>query len=314
VLAGCSVAFQQKGRMNFRQIKYFIAVAQELNFGRAALALNISQPPLTRQIQQLEEEIGAPLFDRTPKGVTLTQAGELLLQEATNIQSLVEQATERTQRAGQGKLGRIDVAIFGSGILDVIPKLLLRFRTDYPDVNIVLHTMTKNEQLEALRQHRITIGFNRMLEPVPDISIELVKTEPLLVALNEGHFLASMEAIPLLALKNYPMVLFPTGVRPNFVDRVMELCRQEGFVPNVSQEAGDAVTGVALVASGFGLALVPESATSLRLPGVVYRPLLDAPHAVVDLSCIYRHNDTSPILKAFLEIIRAQAVDHRLHL
>lgn len=293
--------------MNFRQIKYFITVAQELNFGRAALALNISQPPLTRQIQQLEEEVGAALFDRTPKGVTLTQAGELLLQEALNIQSLVEQATERTQRAGQGKLGRLDVAIFGSGILDVIPKLLLRFRTAYPDVNIVLHTMTKNEQLEALRQHRITIGFNRMLEPIPEIRIELVKTEPLLVALNEGHLLASMAAIPLLALKEHPMVLFPTGIRPNFVDRVMELCRQEGFVPNVSQEAGDAVTGVALVASGFGLALVPESATSLRLPGVVYRPLLDAPHAVVDLSCIYRNNDTSPILKAFLEIIRTQA-------
>lgn len=290
--------------MNFRQIKYFITVAQELNFGRAALALNISQPPLTRQIQQLEEEVGAALFDRTPKGVTLTQAGELLLHEAMNIQSLVEQATERTQRAGQGKLGRLDVAIFGSGILDVIPKLLLRFRTAYPDVNIVLHTMAKNEQLEALRQHRITIGFNRMLEPVPEIQIELVKTETLLVALNEGHLLASMEAIPLLALKEQPMVLFPTGIRPNFVDRVMELCRLEGFVPNVSQEAGDAVTGVALVASGFGLALVPESATSLHLPGVVYRPLLDAPHAVVDLSCIYRNNDTSPILKAFLEIIR----------
>lgn len=291
--------------MNFRQIKYFVAVAQELNFGRAALALNISQPPLTRQIQQLEEEIGAPLFERTAKGVTLTQAGELLLQESLNIQSLVEQAVERTQRAAQGKLGRIDVGIFGSGILSMIPKLLLRFRTAYPDVNIVLHAMNKTEQIEALRQRRITIGFNRMLEPIPDIRIELVKTEPLLVALPEGHPMAAEESIPLAALKNQPMVMFPTGVKPNFIDRVMDLCRQEGFVPEVSQEAGDAVTGVALVASGFGLALVPESATSLRLPGVVYRPLKNAPHAVVDLSCIYREDDVSPILAAFLEIVRA---------
>lgn len=291
--------------MNFRQIKYFVAVAQELNFGRAALALNISQPPLTRQIQQLEEEIGAPLFERTAKGVTLTQAGELLLQESLNIQSLVEQAVERTQRAAQGKLGRIDVGIFGSGVLSMIPRLLLRFRTAYPDVNIVLHAMNKTEQIEALRQHRITIGFNRMLEPIPDIRIELVKMEPLLVALPEGHPLAAEEAIPLAALKSHPMVMFPTGVKPNFIDRVMELCRQEGFQPKVSQEAGDAVTGVALVASGFGLALVPESATSLRLPGVVYRPLKNAPHAVVDLSCIYRQDDVSPILAAFLEIVRS---------
>lgn len=291
--------------MNFRQIKYFVAVAQELNFGRAALALNISQPPLTRQIQQLEEEIGAPLFERTAKGVTLTQAGELLLQESLNIQSLVEQAVERTQRAAQGKLGRIDVGIFGSGVLSMIPKLLLSFRTAYPDVNIVLHTMNKTEQIEALRQRRITIGFNRMLEPIPDIRIELVKTEPLLVALPEGHPLVAEESLPLAALKNHPMVMFPTGVKPNFIDRVMDLCRQEGYVPTVSQEAGDAVTGVALVASGFGLALVPESATSLRLPGVVYRPLKNAPHAVVDLSCIYRDDDVSPILAAFLEIVRS---------
>lgn len=291
--------------MNFRQIKYFVAVAQELNFGRAALALNISQPPLTRQIQQLEEEIGAPLFERTAKGVTLTQAGELLLQESLNIQSLVEQAVERTQRAGQGKLGRIDVGIFGSGILDTIPKLLLRFRTAYPDVNIVLHTLNKTEQIEALRQHRITIGFNRMLEPVADLRIELVQTEPLLVAMPEGHAMAAQQAIALAALKDHPMVLFPTGVKPNFSDRVMELCRQEGFLPNVSQEAGDSVTGVALVASGFGLALVPASATSLHLPGVVYRPLQNAPHAVVDLSCIYRQDDVSPILAAFLAIVRA---------
>lgn len=290
--------------MDLRQLKYFIAVAQELNFGRAAVALNISQPPLTRHVQQLEEELGVQLFIRTPKGVELTQAGKLFLQEAVNIRSLFEQATERTRRAGQGKLGRIDIGIFGSGILDPIPKLLLRFRSAYPDVNIVLHTMTKNEQVEALRQRRITIGFNRMLEPFPDIQIELVMTEALLVALNEQHPLAVEDAIPFRALKNHPMVLFPTGSRPNFIDKVMDLCRREGFLPKVSQEVGDAVTGVALVASGFGLCLVPQSATRLQLPGVVYRPLKNAPNAVVDLSCVYRCDDQSPILMAFLEVVR----------
>lgn len=291
--------------MDLRQIKYFIAVAQELNFGRAAISLNISQPPLTRQIHQLEEEIGVQLFIRTPKGVELTQAGELLLQEALNIRALIEQATERTQRAGQGKLGRIDVGIFGSAVLDAIPKLLLRFRSAYPDVHLVLHTMNKAEQIEALRQRRITIGFNRMLEPFPDLVTELVKTEPLLVAANELHPLASKASLHLSELQHYPLVLFPSGTRPSFIDKVMDLCRREGFLPKISQEVGDAVSGVALVDSGFGLCLVPESATSLKLPGVVYIPLQDAPHATVDLSCIYRRDDQSPILTAFLDVVRS---------
>ena len=114
--------------MDLRHLRYFIAVAEEQNIGRAATRLHISQPPLTRQIQQLEEELGVLLLNRTPRGVELTQAGELFLEEARNIRSIVEQATERTQRAGQGKLGRLDVAIFGTAILDAIPKLLLAFR------------------------------------------------------------------------------------------------------------------------------------------------------------------------------------------
>ena len=260
----------------------------------------------TRQIQQLEEELGVRLFTRTPKGMEITQAGELFLEEARNIRSVVEQATERTQRAGQGKLGRLDVAIFGSGILDAIPKLLLAFRNDYPEVKIVLHTMTKAEQIEALRQRRITVGFNRMLAPLPDLSTELVATEPLLLAVNENHPLARQKSVSFRMLAEHPMVLFPTGARPNFIDKVMRLCEEAGFVPSVSQEVGDAVTGVALVAGGFGICLVPESVTVLTLPGVVFRPLQDAPaNARIDLSCLCRADDQSPILSAFLATVRA---------
>ena len=292
--------------MELRHLKYFIAVAEEQNIGRAAARLHISQPPLTRQIQQLEEELDVQLFVRTPKGMEITQAGTLLLEEARNIRSLVEQATERTQRAGQGKLGRLDVAIFGSAILDAIPKLLLSFRNSYPGVKVVLHTMTKAEQLEALRQRRITVGFNRMLAPEPDIGTELVTLEKLLLAVNESDPLADWPDIPFAELAHHPLVLFPTGARPNFIDKVMALCTECGFTPSVSQEVGDAVTGVALVASGFGVCLVPESATTLRFPGVVYRALRDVPpQGVVDLTCIYRRDDQSPLLGAFLETVRA---------
>lgn len=290
--------------MEFRQLKYFIAVAEELNIGRAATRLHISQPPLTRQMQQLEEELGAQLFLRTPRGVELTQAGETLLRDAVNIRDLMQQASERTAQAGRGKLGRMDIGIFGSGILDVIPKVLHAFRASYPEVQIMLHTMTKKEQIEALRQRRIVAGFNRMLAPLPDIASELVSMESVMVAVNETHPLAAKPAIRLSELQGQPLILFPSGARPSFIDKIWALCAGEGFEPTVSQEVGDAPTSVALVAAGFGLSLVPESASGLSVPGVVYRPLDHAPDAVVDLSCIYRSDDNSPILQAFLEVIR----------
>lgn len=291
--------------MDIRQIRYFIAVAEEANIGRAATRLHMSQPPLTRQIQQLEEELDTQLFVRTPRGMELTQAGALFLTEARNIRALIEQATERTQRAGQGKLGRLDVAIFGSAILDRIPKLILNFRNEYPDVNVVLHTMTKAEQISALRQNRITVGFNRMLAPLPDLCSEVIATESLLLAVNLNDPLAALTALRFDVLAQRPVILFPSGARPNFVDKVLSLCEARGFVPEIAQEVGDAVTGVALVASGFGVCVVPESATTLNFPGVVYIPFEDAPEdACVDLSCIYRADDQSPILSTFLRSIR----------
>lgn len=296
--------------MDLRHLKYFIAVAEELNIGRAALRLHISQPPLTRQIQQLEEELGVQLLIRTPRGVELTQAGEMFLEEARNVRSIVEQAIERTRRAGQGKLGRLDIGIFGTGILGAIPQLLHLFRYTHPDVRVVLHTMSKDEQIEALRQKRITIGFNRMIAPLPDMTNELILREPLYLAVNETHPLSQQQSVSIKELEKYPLVLFPTGARPNFVDRVIELCRNMGFTPDISQIVGDAVTGVALVAGGFGISVVPQSAITLKLPGVVYRPFHDSLSATVDLSCIYRTEDQSAILQAFLGVIRTFRAQH----
>ncbi len=208
------------------------------------------------------------------------------------------------RRSRPANLGRMDIGIFGSGILDVIPKVLHAFRAEHPDVQIVLHTMSKKEQIEALRQRRIVVGFNRMLAPLPDISSAPVSMESIMVALHETHPLAASAAIPLKALANQPLILFPSGARPSFIDKIWSLCVADGFEPTVAQEVGDAPTSVALVAGGFGISLVPEAATSLSVPGVVYRPLDNAPDAVVDLSCIYLTDDQSPILLAFLKVIR----------
>lgn len=290
--------------MDIRHLRYFLMVAREGNIGRAAARLHISQPPLTRQIQQLEQEIGAALLTRSGKGVELTEAGAVFLEESANILSLLDQMTERTQCAARGQLGRIDIGIFGSAVLDVIPELLRKFRQAYPGIKTMLHTMTKAEQIDALRQRRIAVGFNRLLAPLPDITVETVKMERVLAALNERHPLAACAHIPFSALRDEPLVLYPSGSRPNFMDYIMSLCHADGFYPRIAQEVSDAMTGVALVAGGFGICPVPESTANLSIAGVVYRPF-EKPHAPkVDLSCLYRTGDQSPILKAFLTTVR----------
>jgi DNA-binding transcriptional LysR family regulator len=170
---------------------------------------------------------------------------------------------------------------------------------------VVLHSMNKSEQIEALRQRRINLGFNRVLTPLSDITSELVTTESLLLAISADHPLARLAVVPFAALAEHPLVLFPTGSRPSFIDRVIGLCQQVGFVPQISQEVGDVVSAVALVAHGFGACLVAESTSVLALPGVVYRPLSGLPESArIDLSCIYRSDDHSPILASLLQVVR----------
>lgn len=291
--------------MNLRQLQYFVMVAEEENIGRAALRLHLSQPPLSRQIQQLEDDLGVTLLIRTPKGVKLTQAGQTLYTEARNILSLTALAAERTVKAEQGHLGRLDIAIFGSAILDFIPKTILRFRSKYPEINVVLHTMSKPDQLKALRRRAIDIGFNRLLAPHPGITTEFIMNEELRIAVNEHHKLAKKKTIHLTDIAGEQLILFPANSRPGFIDHAIRICNDAGFSPNISQEVGDAVTGVALVASGFGVSLVPKSTTALSLPGVVFRKIDGAPKSAhVDLSCIYRSDNASPILENFLAIVR----------
>lgn len=292
--------------MELRLIRSFVTVAETGHVGRAAERLHISQPPLTRQIQQLERELGVQLFVRGTRGVELTDAGAIFLNEARTLLMLAEQARERVQRAGHGEFGRFDVAVFGSAIFDLIPRILLAFRRQTPDVHLVLHTMNRGEQIEALRQRRINAGFNRFARDTPDIAAETIIGEPLFVAVNHHSPLSHLHVVPLRSLVDEPLVLFPAHPRPSFIDFVLDLFRREGLTANVVQEVGDPVTGTALVGSGFGTSLVPRSATNLKMPGVVYRPLRCGNNLepVVDLSILHRLGDDSPILRRFLNIAR----------
>lgn len=291
--------------MELRQLRYFATLAEELHFGRAAARLHISQPPLTRQIQQLEEELGTPLFNRNTRGVELTLAGKSLFADARRILGQVSAAKERTCKAGRGQVGRLDVGIYGSAILSHIPQVLLRFRDCYPEVEIVLHQSTKAEQIEALRQKTLTVGFNRHVPAEPDIMVETMFYEPLVVALGRGNPLARRKTLLVEEFADQPLILYPSNTRPGFADDVMALFLEADLKPNVIQEVTDFVTAIALVACGFGVCVTPKAASSLRLPGVVYRPIDALPEPPsIELACLYRRDDESPILAAFLDVAR----------
>jgi DNA-binding transcriptional LysR family regulator len=289
--------------MDLRQIRYFLVLANELNFTRAAGRLHISQPPLTRQIQQLEASMGVVLFERTTRGVALTQAGAVFLEEARKIVAMTDQATNKTRLAHQGQLGRLDIGVFGSAILNVIPTLLIELRKTHPDIVISLQNTTKIQQVEAVREKRLDIGFNRVFPEVDDLVVETVMMESLYVAMHKDHQLVRRRTLAVKDLNNQPLILFPNNVRPTFADNVVALLRDEGLTPNVAHEVEDVMTCIALVSAGLGMAVVPESAVNLQLPGVRYHPLRSA-EAKVDLSCVYNADNASPALMVFLDIVR----------
>jgi DNA-binding transcriptional LysR family regulator len=297
--------------MDLKDMRYFLALAEERHFGRAAERLHMAQPPLSRHIKALEDRLGTVLFLRTAKGVELTEAAQTLRAEVPNLLALAQRARERTVLAGQGQLGRLEVGLFGSGVLDVIPRMLARFHAERPEVKISLHNLTKAEQLEALRERRITVGFNRLVPPEPGLVIETVLRERLHVALPAAHALCKRRTLRLVDLAGEPLILYPNVPMRGLAQEVLEAFRRDGVQPRVEQEVEDVLTAVALVAGGFGMAITTQSATNLRLPGVEFRPLTTPHLHDVELSCLYREDDPSPVLHAFLAVVHDFAREHR---
>lgn len=288
--------------MDLRQLNYFIAVAETRHLGRAAERLHLSQPPLTRQIQQLEAELGVQLFRRTPRGMELTQAGEELLRDAQNIRTLVSQAAERAQRAGLGQAGRLDVGVYGSAMFGLVPEVLSAFRARHPEVELVLHYAQTPAQLPALRQGRVHLVFERMLPEESDIEVELVAREPLLLGMAEGHPLAAQEYVDLSALRDETMLI---GTSPSIAAMSLQLCRAHGFEPRLAPPASDVVTATLLAAAGLGITFVPDSMGNVRFPGITYRPLHSRVEAFMELHCFYLRGEPSPLLAAMLATVRS---------
>lgn len=289
--------------MDVRNLRYFLAAAQELNFTRAAERLHMSQPPLTRKINALEAELGVRLFERTTRGVVLTQAGAALLEDAGHIQLLLEQATDRAQRAGKGQVGRLDLGVFGTAMFDIVPRVLGAHAKRFPTVNMVLHHGPTPTQVAALRQGRVVAFFERQLPEDPDIARVLVAREECVLALPEGHPLARHRRVPVAALRGVPLI---TGGAPDsqIAHIGAQLCRAQGFEPTVGPRVSDVIMGIMLVACGMGCMVVPLSARNVQMPGLLFRALSTRHETRSELYCFHRPGDTSPLLAALLESIR----------
>lgn len=294
--------------MEIRLLKYFVAVAEELHFSRAAVRLHIAQPPLSQQIRKLEEELGVQLLSRSKRRVELTEPGRVFLASARSILAQTESAIAEVRRASRGEVGRLPVALVGSATYeDAIPEILRVFRERYPDVAITLHELSTGEQLKALRDGHIQVGFLR--PPVHDVGLALdtVFHEPLIAALPVTHQQANEQCVPIAALANDPFIMVPHAQGLGLYELVVSACLQAGFTPQISQEAGELQTVIGLVAAGFGVSLLPAAARKLHSNGVVYVPLA-APVPVIEIAAAHLHTDTSPVLAAFLSVVREKAM------
>ncbi|MDR0576386.1 MAG: LysR family transcriptional regulator [Candidatus Accumulibacter sp.] len=288
--------------MDVRRLKYFIATAEERSISRAAERLYITQPPLTRHIQSLEEELGVLLFNRTSWGVELTQAGMALLKHAHNISAHIDLATEQVRRVAAGQAGRIDIGVFGSAMISVIPRLLRAFSSTHPDVKIVLHNMPKERQINALHQGRILALFDRYLPEFPNVRTERVCREAIWVALHRDNPLAGRQSVSLDDLRGEPMI---DEQDPSVSIACRELFRRHDFELLVVQRAVDLVAAAIMVSGGFGSTLLPESVLDLKLPNVVFRPLAVDIDCAIDCHFAYRKDEESPLLAELLECVRA---------
>jgi DNA-binding transcriptional LysR family regulator len=298
--------------MELRQLRYFVTLAAELHFGRAAKRLALTQPPLSQAIQNLERDLGVRLFDRTRRSVALTHAGKAFLEEARQTLARAERAVDHAQRAGRGEVGRLAVGFLANTAYTLLPLVLRDFARGFPGVTLDLRELTIPQQLESLRRENIDVGLLRPPVADAELAVETILEEPFVLALPAAHPLRGLRRVPLRRLAQEPFVMFPRTAGFVFHDLIMGFCMRAGFAPRVAQEVNQTHAVLGLVSAGIGVALVPASSQKIGLAGVVYRPMREAtPLARVAIA--RRQADTSPVVAAFFEVARrvARQVDSK---
>lgn len=291
-------------QMELRHLRYFVAVAEEMNISRAAARLRVSQPPLSRQIRDLEEEIGVTLFDRQHKCLKLTSAGAYFLPEARRILSHATQAARLAKAAGAGQAGQITIAFLSPMGGMFLPRIIRSFRQKFPLVDIDLREMVPRQQLEALLDHHIDLGFlaNPELESTNDFAFEPLMEVQLRLAITPGHRLAKLRRVPLKELENERFVIFKRSAAPATHDFILRACRSAGLEPNIVKQSDRAQSILDLVAAGVGIAIVPEHFRRYRTELVLRQLIPDLPS--LSLCMAWRQNDNSPVLRSLCAMIR----------
>ncbi|AYZ63869.1 LysR family transcriptional regulator [Burkholderia multivorans] len=293
--------------MELRQLRYFIAVAEEMNITRAAERLHMTQPPLSRQLQAIEDEIGLPLFERGARPLKLTEAGRVFYAQAKRLVDQADELGPLTRRLAQMS-ERIVIGFVPSTLYGALPDVIRAFRETRPDVELSLIEMFTLEQLGALKGGRIDVGFGRLRFDDDQLVREALIEEKLIAALPAGHPLADPDRpLALADVANETLIVYPSTPRPSFADQQLSALRDGGLAPAGVHEVRELQTALGLVAAEVGVSLVPESVEGVRVKGVVYRRLPE-PVATSPIIMSRRVHDESPATAAFCAIARAMIV------
>lgn len=293
--------------IELRQLRYFVTVAEEMHFGRAAQRLHMTQPPLSLAIRSLENALGTALFRRNSRSVSLTPAGVALLPEAQRILQQTAALPDLLRRATSGASGTLSLAFVSTADYSVLPSFLREFRETYPAVEIDLREATTDVQLDELMQGRIDVGL--LIPPLPEkarleIDYLPVLSEPLILAIPKGlPAVRGKTKAALESLSDQPLIIFPRRIAPALHDAILACYHEAGLTPRIGQEAIQMQTIIGLVSAGMGIALVPQSVSNLKRPGVEYRELTNRT-PLVETGLAWRRDNASPVLHAFLELLR----------
>lgn len=294
--------------MDLRHLRYFIAVAEELHFTRAAERLHMAQPPLSAQIRALEDELGAALFVRDKRRVFLTQAGHELLGRARAVLAAADDAKAATRQAAAGVTGRLALGYAASAMFtERLPGAIRAFRADCPQVALTLHEMTSLDQLDALAEHQLDVGVLRRPDvPAPEgVAIEPWYVAPLIAAVPRDHALAGRGSIRMAELRDEPLITYPRDAGIGLYWPVLQLCARAGFRPRIVREARESPVMIGLVSAGIGIAVVPADTQAIQLGGVTYLRILDK-EAVSTLSLAFRADEAGGPMKRLLASLRTK--------
>ena len=287
--------------MELRHIRYFLAVADERHFTRAAARLGIGQPPLSLQIKDLEREVGAALFHRVAHGAELTEAGKAFLDGVREMPLLAERATMAARRAARGETGSLRVGFTASAAFNVVvPSAIRAFRRAYPEIYLTLEEANTARLVTGLREGTLDAVFLRPGTPgSEELQLRRLSEEPMVVAVPKRHPAAAREEIDLAILKDDPFLLFPREIGPTLYDTVVGACRKAGFEPAIGQIAPQIASIVNLVAAELGVSIVPASMMQVRVTGVAYRPIAGQ-SPTTKLALAFRRGETSPVVRNFI--------------